>query len=204
MYESSAEGQKDLNGSDARLVAALDFCNLYHRLAERRNLGFAQAVLENAHKSNLDYDTTKLTLEAVLALAAPPEATPAIAGEPPKANHIEALPEAVALVYALTPEKTKERRMAFLNELKQQPYREMPLIREKALSFYAPDDNEIRQYVKALPIEGHALLLKSGESRWDTLAANYPKYKEMIIHFSRIESQFKVRLRDYLPPPSSS
>ncbi|MEM4254453.1 MAG: hypothetical protein QXR48_03675 [Candidatus Woesearchaeota archaeon] len=204
MYSSSVEPKKDFNESDTKLAVAREFCGLYHNLAEKRDLGFARAVLENAFKSNLDYSTTKLTLEAALSLLEPPKESSVACERQQKSNHIESLPEAVALVYALTPEKTKECRVAFLNELKNQPYVDMQSLMEKALRFYFPQEYEIKQYVASLPAEGHALILKSNESRWDNLAATFQKYRDLIIHFSRIESQFKVRLRDYLPASSGS
>lgn len=205
MHQSPVELKENLNDSDTKLVVvAREICDLYHKLAEKRNLGFARAVLENAFKSNLDYNTTKLTLEAALSLIEPPKESTVTCERQQKPNHIESLPEAVALVYALTPEKTKERRVAFLNELKNQQYVDMQSLMEKALSFYVPQQDEIKEYVASLPLEGQALILKSNESRWDTLAANFPKYRALITHFSRIESQFKVRLHNYLPTPSGS
>ena len=182
-------GQKKLYDSDTHLVAAQEFCDLYHQLALKRNLNFASSVLDNALKANLGYSTTKLTLEATLALA----------DQHPTNNSLELLSEAVSVVYALTPEKIKDERIRFIDALKSQPHLAMNEIKDLALRHYAPSVEDIGAYVASLPKEGHALILKSGQARWDELATTYPQHKDFIVHFSRIESQFKVRLISYMP-----
>ncbi len=186
----SGERRKNVYDSDTHLVAANEFCDIYHALAEKRkSLEFARAVLRNALNANLGYSTTKMTLEATLALA----------DTHPTNNSLELLPEAVSLVYALTPEKIKEERIRFIDTLKKQPQLAMDEIKNLALTHYIPSAEDIGKYVASLPKEGQALILKSREARWDAMATELPQHKDYIIHFSRIESQFKIKLISYMP-----
>jgi hypothetical protein len=189
MFEETDKGRRQTLGSDVLLPAVNDIFQLYNALAIKRDLAFAQAVWKSATQSDLGYSTAKLTLEATLALAE----------QHPTNNHLEQLPEIVARVYALTPEKTKELRIKFIDELKSQAHLAIDAIRAKAETYYHPSQDEIREYVTSLPKEGKVLLLKSCEDSWETLKTHHPKYKEEIEHFLRLESQFGINLRDYLP-----
>lgn len=182
---------KGPNDSDVNQSIVQEFVEVYNQLLGRRGLGFAQQFATSIFNAHLGHTITKHTLEAAVALA----------DAHPTNGHLENLPAVVSTIYALTPEKARETRMQFLEEIKKDPSVDMSALETRARQ-YVPSHEAICEYVVGLPHDHISLIVKSETTDWNAIALQYPRFADQIAHFARLEKQFNCRLSEYLPPPS--
>lgn len=188
---STYDTGKGPNDSDVTQSIVREFVEVYNQLLERRGLGFAQQFASSIFNAKLGHTITKQTLEAAVALA----------DAHPNNGRLENLPSVVSNIYALTPEKARETRMQFLNEIKNDPSVDMGVLEARART-YVPSHKDICEYVVGLPHDHISLIVKSETADWNSIAVQFPRFADQIGHFARLEKQFNCRLSEYLPPPS--